>query len=84
MHGNGSISEHGLRTGGGDDDLAGAVLELVRELGEDAELNLGVVGRHTHHRGAGNLDVVHLDIRDGCSELAAPVDEAVVPAAVRW
>ena len=77
VHGDGGVSEHRLRTGGGHDDLA-AALDGVGERPDGPKLHLGVLAGHRHRRAALQVDVIHLDVGNRRLESAAPVDEAVV------
>ena len=54
------IAQHGLRTGGGDDDIAAAVAQRVA--------NVPQVARLVH--------ILHLGVRQRCQAVGAPVDDA--------
>ncbi len=79
VNSNGGITEHGLGTSGGDDDLLITALDLIREADDDTELDalVGRVAGNVHEGAAVELLLVDLEVGKGCVKLAAPIDEAV-------
>ena len=62
MHGNGGVAQHGLRPGGGDHDLAGAVLQRIGEVPVEAI----------------DLAGLDLQVGDGGLEVRVPVHQPLV------
>eukprot|EP01137_Pigoraptor_chileana_P033897 Opistho-2@25586 len=78
VDGDGSVSEHGLNTCRGNDNLLLRAFNLVGKGREGAKLILAVaVARDGHECTPSELLLVNLEVRDGRLECAAPVDEAV-------
>ena len=75
----GGITEHGLGTGGGDDDFLIGAFDGIGEAGEDTKLEtlLGVVARNVEKGAARELLLVDFEVGDGRVEFDTPVDEAV-------
>lgn len=78
VDGNGGISEHGLDTGGGDNDLLVGAIDLVGKVDQDTEFVplVLVVTWDVHQGPAWELHVVDLQVGDGGLEPGAPVDQA--------
>mmetsp|Transcript_34869 Transcript_34869/g.67420 ORF Transcript_34869/g.67420 Transcript_34869/m.67420 type:complete len:530 (+) Transcript_34869:1693-3282(+) len=79
VDGNGYVTQHGLDTRGGDDDVLGGVrLERVAELVDHAKLYRFVVERDREERRFVHLLVVDFNLRDSSLQAAAPVHEPLL------
>mmetsp|Transcript_49822 Transcript_49822/g.153860 ORF Transcript_49822/g.153860 Transcript_49822/m.153860 type:complete len:1584 (+) Transcript_49822:1327-6078(+) len=78
VHGDRRVSEHRLQSGRGNDQEVLRALDLVLELAEDTHLDLVVEAGDAQVRLAGDILVVHLEVRERRAQVRAPVHQAVV------
>mmetsp|Transcript_38932 Transcript_38932/g.105432 ORF Transcript_38932/g.105432 Transcript_38932/m.105432 type:complete len:406 (+) Transcript_38932:1744-2961(+) len=78
VHRNGRVSKHRLQSGRRHDQEVLRVLDHVLELAQDAHFDLVVIAGDAEIRLAGDVLVVHLEVREGRPQVGAPVDQAVV------
>ena len=77
MYGDGSVSEHGLDTSRGDDDLLFTSFDFVSEGNQDAELDLVWISGNGKERSTRKLHFVHFDVGNGRAKRARPVDQPI-------
>mmetsp|Transcript_65894 Transcript_65894/g.106266 ORF Transcript_65894/g.106266 Transcript_65894/m.106266 type:complete len:493 (+) Transcript_65894:1308-2786(+) len=80
VNAHGDISEHGLQTGGGDDQAVRLrSLHEILELTHDAHLSLSAVAGDLQQSPSWNVLVVHFQVRQCRSEVPAPIYQAIIP-----
>mmetsp|Transcript_44942 Transcript_44942/g.82084 ORF Transcript_44942/g.82084 Transcript_44942/m.82084 type:complete len:312 (-) Transcript_44942:702-1637(-) len=80
MHSHSHIAQHRLQTSGRHSEAIGfGPLQHVLELAQHAHLHFPRESRDFYHRLAGNVLVVHLQVRQGCAQVRAPIHQPVIP-----
>mmetsp|Transcript_107571 Transcript_107571/g.304209 ORF Transcript_107571/g.304209 Transcript_107571/m.304209 type:complete len:396 (-) Transcript_107571:445-1632(-) len=79
MHSHGGVPQHRLQPGRCNHQGVARTLDHILELAQHAHLDLVVVPGDAQERLARNVFVVHLEVRECCLQVRAPVHETVVP-----
>mmetsp|Transcript_35431 Transcript_35431/g.81055 ORF Transcript_35431/g.81055 Transcript_35431/m.81055 type:complete len:233 (-) Transcript_35431:919-1617(-) len=74
MHGYSHITQHRLQTGGRHNQAVSfGSLQHVLEFAQHAHLHFSGEARYLYHRLSSNIFVVHLQVRQGCAQMWAPI-----------